>query len=98
MTARVNLSKTFMTLQTWIAESQLHLVSLRSGLDCSFVEEERYTAAGKHGATVESGATITRFLRAIISAGAFTSLSFLVAFGRRGFTYGAAGTHGTSAA
>src|SRR4030095_11126959 len=51
------------------------------------------TAAGKQRATVNTGVTINRFVRAIVSAGTFTSMTFLLAFGRRGFTYGAAGTY-----
>lgn len=37
--------------------------------------------------------TVNRYVRAIVSAGTFSSATFVVAFGRRGFAYGTAGTH-----
>lgn len=41
---------------------------------------------------IAPGATINRYVRAIISAGTWTSVTFTVAFARRDYAYGTAGT------
>ena len=50
------------------------------------------TGVTKERFEVPIGTTINRYVRAIISAGTWTSVTFTVAFARRGFTYGTAGT------
>lgn len=53
-----------------------------------------FTAAtGVTKQRVEVTGTVNRYVRAIVSAGTYTTLTFVVAFGRRGFAYGTAGSH-----
>lgn len=51
------------------------------------------SAVGAQRIELGSTATVKRYVRAIISAGTITSVTFAVAFGRRSATYGTAGTH-----
>jgi hypothetical protein len=50
------------------------------------------TGPTKERLEVSVGTPINRYVRAIISAGTWTSITFTVAFARRGFSYGTAGT------
>ncbi len=50
------------------------------------------TGVTKERLEVPIGTPINRYVRAIISAGTWTSVTFTVAFARRGFAYGTAGT------
>lgn len=50
-------------------------------------------AVGAQRVELGSTATVKRYVRAIVSAGTITSVTFAVAFARRGATYGTAGTH-----
>jgi hypothetical protein len=40
-----------------------------------------------------AGTTVNRYVRCVLSAATYTSVTFSIVFGRRLFTYGAAGTH-----
>lgn len=50
-------------------------------------------AAGAQRIELGSTAAVKRYVRAMISAGTITTITFAVAFARRGATYGTAGTH-----
>jgi hypothetical protein len=51
------------------------------------------TSTDKQRLVGASNATVRRYVRAIISAATYTSITFAVAFARRGSTYGAAGSY-----
>lgn len=51
------------------------------------------TAVGKQRIELAAGTTVNRYVRYIISAMTGASLTFAVAFARRNFAYGTAGTH-----
>jgi hypothetical protein len=50
------------------------------------------TGVTKERVELAAGTTVNRYVRAIISAGTWTSVTFTVAFARRGYAYGTAGT------
>ncbi len=49
-------------------------------------------AVGSQRIEIPDGTAVNRYVRAIISAGAYTSVTAVPVFGRRGFTFGAIGT------
>lgn len=51
------------------------------------------TGLTKERIELSSSTTVNRYVRAIISAATITSMTFVVAFGRRSFVIGTAGTH-----
>ena len=51
------------------------------------------TAVGKQRIELAGGTTVNRYVRYIISAMTGASITFVVAFARRSFAYGTAGTH-----
>lgn len=51
------------------------------------------TSTGKQRLVGAATATVRRYVRCIVSAGTYTSVTFSIVFARRNFTYGTAGTH-----